>query len=96
MQLNTQASFEVIHGALCQLMTKIGATLNKDFYLKPHGDDGDAKFFPQRGADVYLSGQNIGSIGVLHPEVLKNFELKNPVSVVELDQQPLWEFFKDY
>lgn len=73
MQLNTQASFEVIHGALCQLMTKIGATLNKDFYLKPHGDGGDAKFFPQRGADVYLSGQNIGSIGVLHPEVLDNF-----------------------
>jgi phenylalanyl-tRNA synthetase beta chain len=96
MQLNTQASFEVIHGALCQLMTKIGAVLNKDFYLNPHGDGGDAKYFPQRGADVILLGKNIGTIGVLHPEVLKNFELKNPVSMLELEFQPVWEFFKSH
>lgn len=46
MQLNTQASFEVIHGSLCQMMTKIGATLNKDFHLKPHTNNEDPKFFP--------------------------------------------------
>lgn len=54
MQLNTTASFEVIHGCLCQMMTKIGAVLNKDFHLKPHANNQDPKFFPQRGADVIL------------------------------------------
>ena len=82
MQLNTQASFETIHGALCLLMTKIGAVKDKHFFLKEHKVDEDKKYFPKRGADVMLKGKKIGTIGVLHPEVLKNFELKNPVSVL--------------
>jgi len=89
MQLNTAASFEVIHGALCLLMTKIGATA-KDFSLKEYKNNEDPKFFPQRGADVILGGKPVGSIGVLHPEVLDNFQLKNPVSVLELDFEPVW------
>jgi phenylalanyl-tRNA synthetase beta subunit len=31
---------------------------------------------------------------VLHPEVLDKFQLKNPVSVVELDFEPVWDYFK--
>lgn len=77
-------------------MTKIGAIKDKHYFLREHKPDEDKKYFPKRGADVMLKGKKIGTIGVLHPEVLKNFELKNPVSVLELDQQPLWEFFKDY
>jgi phenylalanyl-tRNA synthetase beta subunit len=34
MQLNTTASFEVIHGALCLLMTKVGAIQNKHYNLQ--------------------------------------------------------------
>lgn len=102
MQLNTQASFEVIHGALGLLMTKIGAqTFNrrgevdwKAFSLQEHADGEDKKYFPKRGANVMLDGQNVGTIGVLHPEVLDKFQLKNPVSVLELDFEPVWEFFK--
>lgn len=45
MQLNTKASFEVIHGVLCLLMTKIGATLGKHFNLKEHALDADKKYF---------------------------------------------------
>lgn len=74
-------------------MTKIGAVLNKDFNLK---ECQDPKFFPTRGADVVLAGQKVGTIGVLHPEVLENFQLKNPVSVVELDFEPVWEFFRTH
>jgi hypothetical protein len=36
MQLNTLASFEIIHSALCLLMNKIGAKLGKDFSLKEY------------------------------------------------------------
>jgi len=47
-------------------------------------------FFPMRGASVMLDGQDIGSIGVLHPEVLEKFQLKNPVSLLELDFEKVW------
>mmetsp|Transcript_16091 Transcript_16091/g.27176 ORF Transcript_16091/g.27176 Transcript_16091/m.27176 type:complete len:116 (+) Transcript_16091:1497-1844(+) len=94
MQLNTKASFEVIHGVLCLLMTKIDAKMGKDFCLKEHAPDQDRMFFGQRGADVMLAGKRVGSIGVLHPEVLDNFQLKNPVSAFELDFEPIWQFFK--
>jgi len=43
-----------------------------------------------------LDGKAIGTIGVLHPEVISNYELKNPVSVVELDFKPVWNFFKSH
>lgn len=81
MQLNTQASFEVIHGALGLLMTKIGAqTFNKKgevdykaFSLQEHKHEEDKKYFNMRGANVMLDGQKAGTIGVLHPEVLDKF-----------------------
>lgn len=75
-------------------MTKIGAVLGKDFNLREHAHDEDKKFFNQRGADVMLQGAKVGCIGVLHPEVLEAFQLKNPVSVLELDLEPLWAYFK--
>ena len=64
MQLNTQASFEVIHGALGLLMTKVGAQIynkkgevaSKAFSLQEHKDGEDKKYFPQRGANVILDG----------------------------------------
>ena len=96
MQLNTQASFEVIHGALCLLMTKIGAKLGTNFSLKENDGPVNAKYFPGRGADVILEGKVCGSIGVLHPEVLKNFELKNPVSCLELDFSVIWDYFSTH
>ena len=94
MQLNTTASFEVIHGALGLLMTKIGAVQNRDYNLKEHKEDEDKKYFNKRGANVMLSGKKVGTIGVLHPEVMDHFQLKNPVSVMELDFKPIWNFFK--
>lgn len=97
MQLNTTASFEVIHGALGLLMTKIGADFGKHWCLKEHSNpEQDRKFFPKRGADVLLEGKTIGTIGVLHPEVIENYQLKNPVSLVELDFKSVWEFFKSH
>ena len=32
-----------------------------------------------------LNGKAVGSIGVLHPEVLKGFDLSRPVSCFEVD-----------
>jgi phenylalanyl-tRNA synthetase beta chain len=74
MQLNTSASFEVIHGALDLLMTKVGAAHGKHYCLREHANpEQDRKYFPKRAADVLLEGKAIGTIGVLHPEVIENF-----------------------
>lgn len=72
-------------------MTKIGARLGKDYKLEETADD--KKFFEKRGAYVVLGGKRVGTIGVLHPEVLDNYQLKNPVSLVEIDFEPVWQFF---
>ena len=84
----------MLHGTLDLLMMKIGAVRNKDYYLKEQAPNEDKKYFDKRGGNVMLAGEKIGTIGILHPEVIENFQLKNPVSVFELDLQPVWEFFK--
>lgn len=58
-------------------------------------------YFPGRGAQVVIEKAGvagaaptkrvIGSLGVLHPQVLKNFELSYPASVVELNIEPFVE-----
>lgn len=54
MQLNTSASFEVIHSALDLLMTKIGAVHKQHYNLKECEDN---KYFPKRSAAVMLEGK---------------------------------------
>ena len=47
-----------------------------------------ACYFPGRSADIFLWGEKVGSMGVIHPNTLKAFELPNPVSVLELNLEP--------
>lgn len=59
----------------------------------------DNTYFPGRSADIYLTyivpetsrraTIKIGSFGVLHPEVLQNFELSYPTTVLEFNLEPL-------
>lgn len=49
----------------------------------------DPAFFKELGAaDVICGGESIGVLGVVHPEVLQNFELKYPVAALELKLHP--------
>lgn len=41
-----------------------------------------------------LKGKKVGSVGVLHPEILANFDLKFPVSALELEFDPLFNQLK--
>jgi phenylalanyl-tRNA synthetase beta chain len=70
------------------------------FYtIAPLHYDGDAHeskmYFPGRAAQVLLTKPNcekkirIGTFGILHPAVLKNFDIKYPCSVVEIDLEDL-------
>jgi phenylalanyl-tRNA synthetase beta subunit len=37
---------------------------------------------------VIVSGENIGIVGVLHPNVIEQFGLKLPCSVLEINIEP--------
>ena len=88
--IDQSSNFEVIHGLLDLLMTKCAADFSTKAYSL-HADDSDPRFFPKKGVEIRLNGKKIGSMGVLHPEVLANFELKYPVSCLEVDFQPLFD-----
>ena len=74
-------------------MTKIGASFPKDYWLQE--EEGSKLYFPKRGAKVFLKGKSIGSIGVLHPEVIANFHLKFPVTSFEISLEEVFDHFRD-
>ncbi len=64
--------------------------------LDYEGDAHEAKmYFPGRAAQVLLTKPGcekkikVGTFGILHPMVLKNFDIQYPTSVVELDLEDL-------
>lgn len=42
-------------------------------------------FIDGRTATIMVDGKNVGIIGEIHPQVLNNFELENPVTAFEID-----------
>lgn len=92
MYLNTSSGFEITHGTLDLLMTKIGAIFGKDYKLT---ESEDPMYFPKRGANINFKGKVIGTMGVLHPEVLNNYHLKYPVSCFEINLEELFDHFKN-
>lgn len=92
MVCDQSSNFEVIHGLLDLIMTKVGCVMSKDYKLVE--DSSDERYFTKRGVAIMLKGKKVGSMGVLHPEVLGNFELKYPVSCVEVEFEPMFDHFK--
>ncbi|RWA12037.1 hypothetical protein EKO27_g3083 [Xylaria grammica] len=82
------SGFEVVHGLLDRIFLMLRV---KDYFIQ---EISDSTFFPGRAAGVYLGkaggeSHRIGEIGVLHPEVLDKFEIRYPVSVLELNLEVL-------
>lgn len=61
-------------------------TRNIDFFFS-HSVLGSA-FFPGRCAEIFVGGQSIGKLGVLHPDVITKFELTMPCSSLEINIEP--------
>eukprot|EP00743_Colponemidia_sp_Colp-15_P001397 GILK01001532.1.p1 GENE.GILK01001532.1~~GILK01001532.1.p1 ORF type:complete len:604 (+),score=105.96 GILK01001532.1:43-1812(+) len=79
------SGFEVIHGLLDLLMTKLSVA---NYRIEGLEGSGDGVFFPGRQARILVNDQPIGVLGVLHPEVLANFGLSYPASAMEFDLHP--------
>ncbi|CAB0004046.1 unnamed protein product [Nesidiocoris tenuis] len=82
-----KAGFEVIHGLLDRIMQTLGVPWSKDDGYYIYGTD-DETYFPKRCAEIRLKGVPIGSLGTLHPDVIKAFDLSLPCSVLEFNLEP--------
>ncbi|KAJ2380602.1 phenylalanine--tRNA ligase subunit beta [Coemansia sp. RSA 2611] len=90
---SSSAQFEIISGLLDTLMTALNVSHKKEaggYYLEAADIP---TYLPGRSANVVRVAESghktvLGSIGVVHPEVLRNFELDYPVSSFEINIEP--------
>jgi len=78
---NKTPGFEVIHGLLDRVMQLLSVAPG-DYNLTAVDD---ATFFPGRCAEIRHLGQPIGKLGVLHPDVVTQFEITLPCAAFEID-----------
>lgn len=85
------SKLELIHGLLDRLMKvmeipyigdKEERQIDQGYYVEGCQD---SLYLEGRSANIILNGSIIGSMGILHPEVLSNFELNMPSSFLEID-----------
>ncbi|WJX51838.1 phenylalanine--tRNA ligase [Trifolium repens] len=83
------AGFEIIHGLVDRVMEKNGVTFvspgdnDKSGYYIERSDE--LEFLAGRQARIIYKGTQIGNFGIVHPEVLNNFDIPDPCSFVELN-----------
>ena len=89
------SGFETIHGLLDRLMQVLdcpyigrdaGRTSTSGYYIHSHQD---GAYLPGRCAAIVVNKQQIGTFGILSPDVLNNFELNHPASALEIDVELL-------
>ncbi|KAH9747783.1 Phenylalanine--tRNA ligase beta subunit cytoplasmic [Citrus sinensis] len=81
------SGFELIHCLVDRIMEVIGTP------FVPVGDDtgyyiqrsDEPEFLPGRQASITHKGKHVGTFGIVHPEVLNNFDISDPCSFMEID-----------
>ncbi|XP_071925211.1 phenylalanine--tRNA ligase beta subunit, cytoplasmic-like isoform X2 [Coffea arabica] len=83
------SGFELIHGLVDRIMEVTGTP-----FVSPGDDVGyyiksadEPEFLPGRQASIIYKGKQIGTFGIVHPEVLQNFDIPDPCSFVELNME---------
>ncbi|PSR96575.1 Phenylalanine--tRNA ligase beta subunit like [Actinidia chinensis var. chinensis] len=81
------SGFELIHGLVDRVMEIIGTPFvqpgdNAGYYIERANEP---EFLPGRQASIIYKGKCIGAFGIVHPEVLNNFDIPDPCSFVELN-----------
>lgn len=76
---HSRANFSEAKGAVVELLKAIGPI---KFELK---EAKDPAFIEGRCAEVVVGGRTVGIFGEIHPEVLSNFRLEEPVAAAELN-----------
>nr|WCZ58460.1 phenylalanyl-tRNA synthetase beta subunit [Andalucia godoyi] len=81
---STTSGFEVIHGVVDRVLAMLSIPTGTVQIAEPLAAE-HPFLFPGRSAAVYVNAKYVGFFGVLHPDVLKQFDLSYPVSVTELN-----------
>ncbi|KAF7838580.1 phenylalanine--tRNA ligase beta subunit, cytoplasmic [Senna tora] len=81
------AGFEIIHGLVDRVMEKNGIPFvspgdGSGYYIE---QSEEPEFLPRRQARIICRGKHIGNFGIVHPEVLSNFDIPDPCSFVEIN-----------
>jgi len=84
----TPGNFTQIKQALDYLAHSTGL----EFTIKEQ-EKSDLHFIDGRSADIFLDDKKIGEIGEIHPKILKNWKIKMPVALMEIE---LTEVFKKF
>lgn len=74
-----------------QTIEYLARMLNKNIQIT-ETEGNPSPFIEGRSANIYLEDKIIGKLGEIHPKILKNWKIKMPVSLFEID---LEEFFKE-
>ncbi|KAL1825022.1 hypothetical protein DCAR_0313129 [Daucus carota subsp. sativus] len=80
------SGFELIHGLLDRVMEVTGTSFVKSkdttgYYIECSSEP---EFLPGRQASIIYKGKHIGNFGIVHPEVLRNFDIPDTCSFLEL------------
>ena len=90
-----EGDFYTMKGAMEEILDAVGIRSGLTF----DPDSGRPYLHPGRQADVYYKMKQIGWLGEVHPQVVKNYEMKGRVYVAVLDMAeitPLAEFDRKY
>ncbi|MHA1832727.1 MAG: phenylalanine--tRNA ligase subunit beta, partial [Candidatus Baldrarchaeia archaeon] len=80
---HANANYTEIRSVIDALMTNLGL---KNWKIK---EAKHPSFLEGRTAQICYENRKIGVLGEIHPEVLENFELENPVAAFEIDLERL-------
>ena len=76
---HAEANYTEMRSILDALFANLGL---KNWFVR---EGGHPSFLEGRTAKVYVEGRYVGVLGEIHPEVLENFDLENPVVALELN-----------
>jgi len=90
---NVRAGMEIVQGLLDNIMVGLRVPFTEDegpkgYYLQ--GND-HPSYFPGFCGDVVVNSKVVGRIGLIHPEVITNFNLNNPAAALEINLEKLWK-----
>ncbi len=84
-----KVSYESIQAVVYMLLKNLGI---KDWDVKPKEHP---SFIHGRTASLWVDGEEIAVLGEIHPKILENFNLPNPVVAFELNlTKPMEKFFR--
>lgn len=91
---NKNSGFEVIHGLMDRIMQVIeipycsaSEQTKNGYFIRAKNDP---RFLDGRCAEILINDKVFGVMGVLHPEVITNFDLTQPCSALELSIESIY------